>query len=227
MLRIRMVTAGAVLVMAVSAAAAQTDTEPGKPMSILQILLAPAKAKIGPQAATPKARPARTHRRFVGRHVHRAARRDHPAHPAEESATETTATAPVNVLPTIDADAFTTAMAAPAPQPALVQDAAVPTADSRASDMTVEHGAVPTAAPDTAASTRPAANDPNAAPPAQNAPADPQSAAAEIAMFAQQNGGDNSRDAWFEELLAMLGGALAASSVAWFLIGAAPQRTYG
>ncbi|HML06665.1 MAG TPA: hypothetical protein VK430_00855 [Xanthobacteraceae bacterium] len=32
---------------------------------------------------------------------------------------------------------------------------------------------------------------------------------------------------WIAQMLAALGGALAAGSVAWFLIGSAPQRTYG
>jgi hypothetical protein len=38
---------------------------------------------------------------------------------------------------------------------------------------------------------------------------------------------DDSRDAWFEEILATLSGALAAGAVAWFLFGAAPRRSYG
>jgi hypothetical protein len=38
---------------------------------------------------------------------------------------------------------------------------------------------------------------------------------------------DDSRDAWFEEILATLSGALAAGAVAWFLFGAAPRRRYG
>jgi len=46
-------------------------------------------------------------------------------------------------------------------------------------------------------------------------------------VLAQQDDGDHSRDVWFEELLAMLGGALAAGLVAWFLVSAAPQRMYG
>jgi hypothetical protein len=32
--------------------------------------------------------------------------------------------------------------------------------------------------------------------------------------------------AWVAQLLAAIGGAMAAASVAWFLIGSAPQRTY-
>jgi hypothetical protein len=35
-----------------------------------------------------------------------------------------------------------------------------------------------------------------------------------------------STSAWVAQLLAAIGGAMAAASVAWFLIGSAPQRTY-
>jgi hypothetical protein len=44
---------------------------------------------------------------------------------------------------------------------------------------------------------------------------------------AQQDNSDDSRDTWFEEILATLSGALAAGAVAWFLFGAVPQRRYG
>jgi hypothetical protein len=67
-----------------------------------------------------------------------------------------------------------------------------------------------------------ASNDRNAAAPKV---IDAQSATAVV--LAQQDDGDHSRDVWFEELLAMLGGALAAGLVAWFLVSAAPQRMYG
>jgi hypothetical protein len=50
---------------------------------------------------------------------------------------------------------------------------------------------------------------------------------APAAAVAQQDNSDDSRDAWFEEILATLSGALAAGAVAWFLFGAAPRRSYG
>ena len=58
-----------------------------------------------------------------------------------------------------------------------------------------------------------------------NAVADTQPAPA--AAVAQQDNSNDSRDAWFEEILATLSGALAAGAVAWFLFGAAPRRSYG
>jgi hypothetical protein len=78
--------------------------------------------------------------------------------------------------------------------------------------------------PQVASAAPSASSDQNAA--TSNAVADPRPAPT-VAAVQQDNGGD-SRDAWFEEILATLGGALAAGAVAWFLmIGAAPQRMYG
>jgi hypothetical protein len=44
---------------------------------------------------------------------------------------------------------------------------------------------------------------------------------------AQPQGGEVGSTSWILQVMAALGGAVAAGSVAWFLIGAAPQRTYG
>ncbi|HMG81008.1 MAG TPA: hypothetical protein VK591_20155 [Xanthobacteraceae bacterium] len=59
----------------------------------------------------------------------------------------------------------------------------------------------------------------------QNAAADTRPAPAVAAAL--EDNSEDSRDAWFEEILATLSGALAAGAVAWFLFGAAPQRMYG
>jgi hypothetical protein len=48
-----------------------------------------------------------------------------------------------------------------------------------------------------------------------------------VVAFAQRDDSDNSRDVWYEDLLATLGSILAAASVAWFLIGRAPPRRDG
>ena len=47
------------------------------------------------------------------------------------------------------------------------------------------------------------------------------------AMVAQAQRADVSSTSWFLQVMAALGGAAAAGSVAWFLIGSAPQRMYG
>ena len=44
---------------------------------------------------------------------------------------------------------------------------------------------------------------------------------------ASQNAGPISNASWFAQVLAALGGAFAAGTVAWFLIGSGPVRTYG
>ena len=77
--------------------------------------------------------------------------------------------------------------------------------------------------PQVAAAEPSLSNDQNAA--TSNAVADTQPAPA--VAVAQQDNSDDSRDAWFEEILATLSGALAAGAVAWFLFGAAPRRSYG
>jgi hypothetical protein len=77
--------------------------------------------------------------------------------------------------------------------------------------------------PQVAAAEPSTSGDQNAA--TSNAAADPQPVPAVAA--AQQDDSNDSRDAWFEEILATLGGALAAGLVAWFLFGTAPQRRYG
>jgi hypothetical protein len=48
-----------------------------------------------------------------------------------------------------------------------------------------------------------------------------------MAASAQTPRGEVGSTAWFMQILAALGGAVAAGSMAWFLIGSTPQRTYG
>jgi hypothetical protein len=54
--------------------------------------------------------------------------------------------------------------------------------------------------------------------------ADAQAAPRQVVAFAREADGASHHSSWLAELLATLGGALAAGSVAWFLIGSAPQR---
>ena len=81
----------------------------------------------------------------------------------------------------------------------------------------------PDSEPQVASAAPSLSNDQNAT--TSNAVADTEPAPA--AAVAQQDNSDDSRDAWFEEILATLGGALAAGAVAWFLFGAAPRQMYG
>jgi hypothetical protein len=43
----------------------------------------------------------------------------------------------------------------------------------------------------------------------------------------EQGGSKVGSAGWTAQVMAALGGAVAAGAVAWFLIGAGPQRTYG
>ncbi len=68
---------------------------------------------------------------------------------------------------------------------------------------------------------------PTISPAADGEPADNKSADIPVIAFAERADGDNSRDVWYENLLATLGSILAAASAAWFLIGRAPPRGDG
>jgi hypothetical protein len=52
----------------------------------------------------------------------------------------------------------------------------------------------------------------------------PEAETVAVAQAREPSAGGTS--AWVAQLLAAIGGAMAAASVAWFLIGSAPQRTY-
>jgi hypothetical protein len=59
------------------------------------------------------------------------------------------------------------------------------------------------------------------------AAADSRPADTPVIAFAEREDTGNSRDVWYEDLLATLGGLLAAASAAWFLLGSAPPRRDG
>ena len=63
-------------------------------------------------------------------------------------------------------------------------------------------------------------------PPSHVADAEPASKAVVIARAGLDPSPVGSAS-WIAKILAALGGAVAAGSLAWFLIGSAPQRTYG
>jgi hypothetical protein len=203
MLSIRIVTAGAVLAFAVSAAAAQDSETPGTPISLLQLLTHSTAAKTAPklEAKRVSTKTIRTARRFHHHATRLAAATEEPAKPiAPAPATEQT--------PTPEPTSWTAQAAIDAAPPSVWPAGNAPT-----------FAGVPDAPPQVAA----AAPDLNDNP--SNAIADTQPAPA--VALARQDDGDDNRDAWFEEILATLGGALAAGSVAWILIGAAPRRSYG
>jgi len=227
MLIIRIVTAGAVLAMMAAGTAAQsaTDTSPGKPISLLQILLQPSKAKPKPNVKFAHKRLAKAARRFASRKTHLASRKTHLAsrneHPAQPAAPAATDTAPASIWPAAD----TSALAAPVPVPVA---AATPQAQSAfgqsaLSEMVVGGRTVQIASPDDVNAIDLAADEPHEVAATPSGRTDRQTNS--VVALAQQD--DGSGQSWMAELLATLGGALAAGSVGWFLMGPAPQRRYG
>jgi hypothetical protein len=207
---IRFITAGAVLMMAVGAAAAQGaggDTA-GKPVSLLQVLNQPAK--------TTTAKP---HARRTAKHW---AKKSHD-HATDEADTEQPAQ---NAAGATAANVWTTGDAAPLA--GIATDATAPTVipaiDQNLSELVVGGRTVQISAADQFNAIDLAADHQTTPQPADDA----QAASAPAAALAEPD--DQNRDAWYEELLATLGGALAAGVVAWLLIfggGSGPQRMYG
>ena len=212
MLSIRIVTAGAVLVFAVSAAAAQdSDTTPGQPGSLLKMFMHSSEA--------PTAPPDKPEVKRVAPKPIRAARHFHHHATRVATATEDLPTEPVPApAPTIEQPPTLE----PATWSARAAIDAAPPSIWPAGNAPIFAGVLDSE-PQVAAAEPGSSSDRSAA--TSNAAADtrPTPAVAD----AQQDNSDDSRDTWFVEILAALSGALAAGVVAWLLFGAAPQRSYG
>jgi hypothetical protein len=218
MLSIRIVTAGAILVMAVGGAAAQTatNTVPGKPIQLLPILTHADEAKTKIHAKRLSKTVAKTaHKTRI------ALARRKPIHSAESAKV----TEPANIWP-VQAAAVPTNLAAaePALQPASASTELIP------SELVVGGRTVQVVSPDDANEIDRAADaqgtQASTAAPRDIAEAKPQPDPVETAA-AQRTVSEVGSASWIAQVLAALGGAVAAGSLAWFLIGSAPQRTYG
>jgi hypothetical protein len=209
MLSIRIVTAGAVLAFAVSAAAAQDSDAPGQPGSLLKMFMHSSEATTAPQdkpeAKHVSLKPIRTTRHHHATRVATATEDPAPlSEPAPAPAMEQT--------PTLQPASWSAQAAIDAAPPSIWPAGNAPI-----------FAGVLDSEPQVASAEPRSSSDQNAVP--SNAAADTQPAP--TVALAQQDNSDDSRDAWFEEILATLGGALAAGAVAWFLmIGAAPRRIY-
>src|ERR1700722_10741927 len=125
MLNIRIATAGAILIAMVGAAAAQSDTsqaqsqEPGKPVSLLQMLFKPAAAETSGDAEAPVTTETTAHTKTVHEHRHHrryASKKSHRAQDDNAAATPPAAqsdAAQAIIAP--PADASTAATGTPAP----------------------------------------------------------------------------------------------------------------
>ena len=221
MLRIRIATAGifllALTLMTGGGAAAQSA--PGKPIQLLQILAKPDKAK--PHAARLSKASRKTHVALA------KARAEHPA----EAAPPATSAAPDNALSagTGAANSPEIATAAPATPAAPAAAVAAQSAEPVPSELVVGGHTVQIVSPDEANDIDLAA-DLSAATVATTGTDVGKAERAHAAMLVASSRDDASpvgNASWIAQVLAALGGAVAAGSVAWFLIGSAPQRTYG
>ena len=218
----RIATAGAALVLLTAGSTVAQPTAPatGKPISLLKIFSLPDKTKIKPhnhRLGTPAWK------------THVAAAHQKPGHLAAVAAAATTRedTSPA-------AELIATARVAAAESE---RQGPATTAESAPNELVVGGQAIQVVSPDDANEIDLAADTPEVAP--SKAPSKgPRSdfaegvraaePAARAAVSAQTHDADAAvgRSAWVAQLLAAIGGAMAAASVAWFLIGSAPQRTY-
>jgi hypothetical protein len=274
MVTFRIVAAGAILFAMAGAASAQSDTsqapsqEPGKPVSLLQMLLTPRTAAASNTAEAPSATVApapvaietTAPTRIVHRHWHHRRSASKKSHPAQDEAAattpapqndsaQTTVTPPsadTNSAPaaaTFDAPATASlpgaqaTASAPSEPSAMVVDGhtvqitsqdeinALDLAASSASSAATDTPPQPAAGQADIAADAPATADNIAT--ADMAAADSKPADTPVIAFAEHEDTGNSRDVWYEDLLATLGSVLAAASAAWFLLGSAPPRRDG
>jgi trimeric autotransporter adhesin len=266
MVTFRIVAAGAILFAMAGAASAQSDTsqapsqEPGKPVSLLQMLFTPrtaaasniAEAPSATVAPAPVAIETTAPTRIVHRHWHHRRSASKKSHAAQDEAAATTPapqndSAQTNVTPpsadtngvpaaaTFDAPATASWPSAQATASALSEPSAmvvdghtvqitsqdeINALDLAASSAATDTPPQPAAGQADIAADAPATADNIAA--ADSTPAD-----TPVIAFAEREDTGNNRDVWYEDLLATLGGVLAAASAAWFLLGSAPPRRDG
>ncbi len=238
MLTIRIVAVGAFLLSLLlisggsTMAQAATGAEAGKPLQLLRVADGPGKAKTKPHAriahhrgkvhfAAAKAQEhhSQEHRSNAGHSSHAdEAAETAKAAPAADTAPANiwpdapTGPAPANVAADLTMQA-PPAAAVPAPSELVVGGRTV---DVVASDQANEID-LAASAPQTAAADQPR----------DSAATKPAAATAFVAMAHDHDeAGVVGSASWIAQVLAALGGAVAAGSVAWFLIGSAPQRTY-
>lgn len=248
MLRICIVSAGVAAAIAMAlltnSAAAQTatDTEPGKPLALLAGLRPPHEHKAHQNAAG-------VHASVVSKTSKKTAARKLPAGTklaskehrriAAEPAVEPAAGAAARADDAPATPATNTFASVWPVDSAAASDTASPTASSATTDdglqmsaVVVDGQTVQVASPDQVNAIDLAADDTTAA--KAPAPIDRTGAApaAARAVFAAAVHKDETASpvgsaSWFAQVLAALGGAVAAGTVAWFLIRGGPQRMYG
>lgn len=230
---IRLIAAGGALMLLSSltggGALAQTATDqaPGKPLQLLQWSHTTARS------SGPKSRPRvkMAERKITHTATNGAKHRRSPVKTAEVTP-QATVWAPLNAV----ASNSTTIAATmePAPETALASANPVP------SELVVAGQTVQIASPDqvndldlaaqdlaaTASNTTPATAAASG-PATNNVPAPASKSDLLATAWSQLSASQVGSTSWIAKMLAALGGAVAAGSAAWFLIGATPQRTDG
>lgn len=228
MLRIRIFTAAAVAAIVASApltapnATAQTSGQAGTPLALLAGLNPP-------------------HQKTTAVHANRTivqakTARKTPAHKSGAKIARKPTATPARAI--VARQSIEPQKAWPAPeQPAASEAGAAAAADTAPaakepprSEMIVDGQTVPVAAPDTVNDIDLAAGDQSAAvnTTTPSIGADDQTAAARaLAASVHEDASPVGSASWIAQVLAALGGAIAAGLVAWFLIGSSAQRAYG
>jgi hypothetical protein len=250
MQRIRIVTAGAFLSamlfvsgLAGGSALAQTAAA-GKPLELLKIEHSAPAGRLHARSAVKSAARSSHKTRLAAKtrtkQHHFAARTKRPHAPVLTAETTAPADIPQPVNPGPQAE---TAAAVPTPLPASTLTAQTPsevvvagqtvqvTSPNEVNSMDLaasDHAANDHAGDDHVAQTTDAAPSiASAAPPPPEA-ADAQSKAGSLtAAAAEPHQSKVGSTSWLLQVMAALGGAVTAGSLAWFLIGSTPQRTYG
>ena len=251
MLSLRGVAAGAVVLFmsgaAINVAVAQTATDaPGKPLQLLRIIEAPAR----PKAVAHNRIHTALHRTVAMRSLKR-----HTV--VAEAKTEQSTPTAQDTMPNVSADdadttaptAFAAAEPAPSPGapvmgPLVIGNQTVDVASQ--SDLNALDLAADASANGSANASSSNANPNDAA--AILAPSDKSAAILTTTLAAVSNAASKTDSikaaptpapqpqaaaspvgspGWIAQVMAALAGAVAAGSLAWFLIGSAPQRTYG
>jgi hypothetical protein len=242
MLRIRIVSAGVVAAIAVTlaagAAAAQTATESqaGKPLALLAGLRPPHEHKAHMSKATVHGKTAAKMSKKTA--AKKSTARTNSANKERRRIAAEQSGDPPAPLPSNPVPASLSPVETSAPNPvAAAQAAAAPSQTAAPDDrlvmsaIVVDGQTVQVASPDQVNAIDLAADDSDAA--KAVAPSERTDAAQAVrTVFAAPIHKDESPSpvgsaSWIAQVLAALGGAVTAGTVAWFLIGGGPQRMYG
>jgi hypothetical protein len=220
MVCLRIVAASAALLIGIGAAAAETGAEgapggvPGRPISLApttQPATVTTKKLVHVKSAAKldKKTEKKAHRKFAA---------VKPVHVAMQSAAATPAAWPaLSPMPTADA----ASMAPPASA-----FPANPPSDSQLREMVIDGQTVRISSPNDVNELDLAGDKAGGAPAATKSDT-PAPASASVATVAADDATPMSDSSWYMQVFAALGGAVAAGSIAWFLIGSAPHRMYG